>query len=84
MTETTVVPTLAKANIALVDVGWTYWKYYRKLPTEKSVADAMGISEVTLWRVRKGHARPGEAFIAKAISTFGAGFDHLFVVRDAA
>lgn len=64
--------------------GWERWKQVCNLPTEKAVAQAMGISEVTLWRVRKGRARPGEAFIALAMTAFdGAVFEQLFTVTAA-
>jgi transcriptional regulator with XRE-family HTH domain len=47
---------------------------------EKQLADEMGVSYVTVYRVFRGKRDPGNEFIAKLLSACkGAEFDQLFI-----
>lgn len=47
---------------------------------EKKLAEKMGVSYVTVYRVFRGQRDPGNEFIAKLLSTCkGAEFDQLFI-----
>jgi hypothetical protein len=49
--------------------------------TDRRLAEAMGIHETTLHRVKKGIHPPSNAFIAGALKAYpGKGFDDLFYV----
>lgn len=51
--------------------------------TDRSLAEAMGIHETTLHRVKKGIHPPSNAFIAGALKAYpGKNFDDLFYVDD--
>lgn len=72
-------------RIVLIDEQWLELKKANGLHTEKALAGALGISEVTLWRIRKGHGYPGETFILKALSLFpGYEFKDLFEIKTVA
>jgi hypothetical protein len=82
-------------HIVLIDAQWHALAKARGLHTPKALAGALGISEVTLWRIRKGHGYPGEQFMTKAMWLFFTGYDidgnkipakfeDLFEIRDVA
>lgn len=51
---------------------------------EKQLADEMGVSYETVYRVFRGQRNPGNEFIAKLLSTCkGADFEQLFIFDEA-
>jgi transcriptional regulator with XRE-family HTH domain len=65
----------------LIESGWNRHCRRLDLPTDEHVADALGLSRVTVWRVRTGQTAPGMRFIARVLNLMrGAQFEELFEV----
>lgn len=45
-----------------------------------AAGELLGMNDSTISRIRSGAARPGDQFIANALSTFAVTFDELFEV----
>lgn len=47
---------------------------------EKELAERMGVSYVTVYRVLEGQRGPGNEFIAKLLKACGSDFEELFIL----
>jgi hypothetical protein len=78
-----VQPRLRKTGprIRLIESGWNRYCRRLELPTDEDAAYALGMSRVTVWRIRTGQTAPGMSFIAKVLNLMrGAQFEELFEV----
>lgn len=80
-TATATAPTRRRLRIRRQ--GWDKATEHARLNTDKDVADALGISTTTMWRLRHGHTNVGEKVIIRALDAMpSAKFEDLFRIVD--
>lgn len=78
MSKDTAVMTVNPGRIVLNETGWREALAQKDLHGDAAIARAMGMSKVTLWRVRTGRAEPGHRFIDTAQTLFEKPYSVLF------
>lgn len=72
-------PELPRLTLRLNETGWREACTRAGVYGDSEIAALIGVTSVTVYRVRTGRLAPGTSFIAQAVARLGARFDELFI-----